>query len=478
MATAQSSRRRLPPRSVAEYYEHPDVRAAMLEYCGWTPSATSGAVFLAGLVPDDRSFPTWSTHSVRVAPSQMGSLLDRGCDIARSLWDHEHLVFMLELDYENVDAPAEPYLRPAETFFKFEVGYRAARRVLRQLAIDPLVLMTGRGYQFTGQIRLDDPIVGRLAGLAPETPSWHAGVRARHADGIVASLDAGHARAAAGLGLLVEYCAHLIRRQAARDSPIPVVFNGTIVGDGSAAGRECVSIDFSHAGDPLDVRHARVAFSAYQWHLIRPDIFGSLARRGLGPLVALPRDGAALVSMLGQRRSLAAAARAAQHARASLPEIAAGAARLLEAYARSPLAAFHRDFYARRPARASGDLEASPPCIRAAFANPNDRLLKPEHVQHVVRVLMARGWHPSSIATLIHGKYEEDHGWGDRWSWMDRQTRAEFDVRVFAGMIATGLDSLVDFNCVSAQEKELCPRTGCAYDLRGDRERLMNRTES
>ena len=476
MATAQRSRRRPPPHSVAEYYENPDVRAAMLDYCGWRQHAPAGAVYLAGLVADERPFATWPTHAVRVAPSDVESLLSRGCDISRSLWDHEHLVFMLELDYENVDAPAEPYLRPAETFFKLEAGYRAARRVLKPLAIDPLALMTGRGYQFTGQVRLDDPIVGRLAELAPETPAWHAGVRSRHPDGIVASLDAEHARAAAGLGLLIEYCAHLIMRQAARDSTIPVVFNGTIVGDGSAAGRECVSIDFSHVGDPLDVRHSRVAFSAYQWHLIRPDIFGSLAR--LGPLVALPRDGGALISLLDRRRSLAAGARAAQHARTSLPEISAGAARLLEAYARSPLAAFHRDFYARRPAPAAGDLEASPPCIRTAFANPNDRLLKPEHVQHVVRVLMARGWHPSSIAALIQGKYEEDHGWGDRWSWMDRQTRAEFDVRVFAGMIATGLDSLVDFNCVSAQEKDLCPRTGCAYDLRRDRERLMNRAES
>jgi hypothetical protein len=55
---------------------------------------------------------------------------------------------------------------------------------------------------------------------------------------------------------------------------------------------------------------------------------------------------------------------------------------------------------------------------------------------------------------------------------LDPRTRADFDVRVFAGMIATGLDPLVDFNCVSAQEKDICPRDGCEFDLRVDRNGL------
>jgi hypothetical protein len=57
---------------------------------------------------------------------------------------------------------------------------------------------------------------------------------------------------------------------------------------------------------------------------------------------------------------------------------------------------------------------------------------------------------------------------------MDPATRAEFDVRVFAGLVATGLDRLVDYNCVSAQEKGMCHGIGCAYDLRLDRERLLS----
>ena len=56
---------------------------------------------------------------------------------------------------------------------------------------------------------------------------------------------------------------------------------------------------------------------------------------------------------------------------------------------------------------------------------------------------------------------------------IDAQTWAEFDVRVFAGMIATGVDEGIDFNCRSAQEKGLCPGLVCTHDLRVDRERLL-----
>ena len=469
MATAQLSGRRLQP-SVIEYYATPEIRHAIREYCGQTDSSRSGAVYVAGLVPDDRRFPTWLTHAVRVAASGMDSLLEQGSDVARSLWDRSNLIFLLELDYENVDRPAEPFLRPAEVFFDLEPSYRAVRRVLRHLGIQPYVVMTGRGYQFTGRIPLDDAVVSRLAALVAELPAWQPGVQARH-ETLAATLAPDHARAAAGLGLLIEHCAHLVMRAAARVSSIPVVFNGTIVGDG-VRGRECVSIDFSHVGDPLDMRHARAAFSAYQWHLMRPDVFGSLSGR-VAPIAALPRAGESLLSLLAHQRTLAEGERRARRARTSLPDVSGGIVRLLDAYLASPLARFHRDFYGRRTTAAGGDPGGVPPCIRASLNQPNDRLLKPEHIQHAVRGLMARGWHPAAIAALLQSKYEEDHGWGDRWSWMDRQTRAEFDVRVFAGMIHAGLDTLVDFNCVSAQEKDLCPRTGCAYDLRRDRDRLM-----
>ena len=105
---------------------------------------------------------------------------------------------------------------------------------------------------------------------------------------------------------------------------------------------------------------------------------------------------------------------------------------------------------------------------------PHDRLLQPAFVQDVTRFLMAEGMKPRDIAAVVQSRYETDFGWGERWSWLDAHTRAEFDVRVFAGLLANGLDGAVDFNCCSAQEKGLCPGGVCGHDLRVNRARLLD----
>jgi hypothetical protein len=103
-------------------------------------------------------------------------------------------------------------------------------------------------------------------------------------------------------------------------------------------------------------------------------------------------------------------------------------------------------------------------------------LLKPEHIQHVTRYLMSEGWTPRHVAGLVWSRYEKPFEWGRRWTSLSPRARAEFDVRVFAGMVAAGLDRGVDFNCRSAQEKRLCPMTGCPRDLRVNLDRLLARS--
>jgi hypothetical protein len=455
--------------SVIDYYGHPAVRARMLAACGTTGDGRPSAAFVAGLGEGGPAHQTWD-DAVRLPADRIASLWASGDDISRSLWDETQLVFMLELDYLNVDQPAEPFLRPAEAFYKLEWACRAARRAFRRLGLAPRTMMTGRGYQFAGAVPLDHPVVDRLATLA-RLPAWFAGVDRRRPAGVQTPMTARQARAAAGLGKLIEYAAHGVLARAAH-SPIPVVFNGTIVGAGRV-GRECVSIDFSHVGDPLDVRHLRLPFSTYQWHRLRPDIF-DVPTASLPALVALPCGRQPLLTRLSTGRGLDAGIRAARCMGGRLPDVSTGIASLLDRYAKSRLAAFHRRFDADREATPAASLTDRwlPPCVTAAFASPNDRLLKPEHIQHVVRVLTARGASAAAIAALLQSAYEADHGWGDRWSRIDARTRADFDVRVFAGMIATGLDPLVDFNCTSAQEKDVCPRTGCRFDLRVERDRL------
>ena len=91
---------------------------------------------------------------------------------------------------------------------------------------------------------------------------------------------------------------------------------------------------------------------------------------------------------------------------------------------------------------------------------------------------MARYWSAAQVARLVEREYTRDHRWGDRWGRLKSPNAAEFDVRVFAGLIVTGADRLVDFNCTSAQEKGVCPRVGCVHDLREDRDRLAARFPS
>ncbi|MGE5836739.1 MAG: hypothetical protein ACM4AI_19855 [Acidobacteriota bacterium] len=439
--------------AIEEYYGDRHVRARIVEYCGATRDGQPTAAYITPLGP--------------VATD--GTVQE----FARSLWDLDNLIFFLQLDYLNPDHPEEPFLHPADVLLKLEPAFRACRAVCQSFGLDLQAVLTGRGYHFVGRIPLDSLVIEALAALAGETPAWHAGHETRRPHGLTAgppepwrraaTITARHARAAAGLGLLLEHVAHLILARA-WTSPIPFVVNGTVARSG-IVGRECVSIDFSHAGDPLDVTRFRTAFSAYRRHQNRPDLFGTKVA-ALPPLAALPRGAEPLVTFLTDGRGLDVARQAARVSHVSLPDIERGIGRLLSEYASSPLAAFHRSFRAEcrtltapLPEWRAADL---PPCITGPLERPNDLLLRSGHVQHVVRGLLAEGWMPAQIAALIEQTYHEHHEWGSRWSRLDVRTRAEFEVRVFAGLVATGADDLGDFTCVSAQEKGVCPLVGCA----------------
>ena len=143
---------------------------------------------------------------------------------------------------------------------------------------------------------------------------------------------------------------------------------------------------------------------------------------------------------------------------------------------------FHDDFYAQEhepPERwpATYDrvpLEAWPACGRLILEQPNDLLLRPSCIRRVARILLALGWHPRHIAGLIRSKYERDFGW-TQFTGCDPATRADFYVRVFAGLFATGHDDLIDFNCTSAQEQGLCFFTNCNDNLLRFREAALYR---
>jgi hypothetical protein len=410
---------------ISHYYADAQVRARIVEFCGAIGGKRPTAAYLTALGPMSRD--------------------GRVSDVARSLWDLDNVIFFLQVDYVNGERPEEPFLHPADVLLKLEPAYQASRAVFDALGLDALSIVTGRGYHFVGQVPLDATLVEALASLVDETPAWRRAHLARRPRGITASISARHARAAAGLGLLIEHAAHLIVARA-WTSPLPFAVNGAVVGSG-VPGDECISIDFSHVGDPLDLVRVRTAFSPYTRHQRRPELFGQRAA-SLPPLAALPRDRQPLVTLLTDGRGLDVARHMAQTTRTSVPDVAGGVANLFDDYLPSPLAAFHRRFYDER-ANATGPLPdwraaALAPRAAASLERPNDRLLKPELLQHVVRGLLSNRWTAAQIAALVHQKFEEPHGWGDRWLRFDARTRADFDVRTFAGLIATGADTPAD----------------------------------
>ncbi len=463
--------------ALGAYYADPHVRQRVREYCGDGGDGVMTAVYLMALTGAESPHASWE-YARRHPPDDLDRLLAEGADISRSLWDLRALLLHLDVDYLNIDYPGEAWYHSADVFFKLEPTYRAVHHLLRRFDLPLVAIMTGQGYHFTAAIPLASPVVDRLALLSPDIPNWLSTVGERH-PGLPHDLPPRQARAYAGAGMLMEFFAHAVMRRARRRTPVPIVLNGTEVGPG-LAGRDCVSIDLSCYGDPLDMRHIRVAFGAYQKHCFRPDLVGARAASQVPPLVAVPRKGA-LVPLPADARDMRHGARAARSGSAVLPDASAGVARLIEAYMRSPLAQFHRAFYATRR-RAAAEraqlpdrliLPGLPACIARPLETPNDLLLQPARVQHVTRWFLAGGLPARDVAALIQSRYESDCGWGDHWRTRDAETRAEFDVRVFAALVATGIDQAVDFNCRSAQEKGLCPGETCGHDLRVDRNRLL-----
>jgi hypothetical protein len=205
--------------------------------------------------------------------------------------------------------------------------------------------------------------------------------------------------------------------------------------------------------------------------------------REVATIVALPRRRRPLRWMLEHARTLDDGLVMAQSEHALLPNVRQGLDNLVVEYEASALHDIHCAFYA---GRANGPdqwpltynrlrEQELLPCVAQALRRPNDALLKPTVLQHVTRYFLAEGWRPRQIASLVWSKYARDFAWGDRWARLDAQRRAEFDVRIFASAVLSGIDEAIDFNCVSSQEKGICPRSGCQHDLRSDRARLLAR---
>jgi len=406
-------------------------------------------------------------------PTELDYFLANDLDVGRSLWDRQALIAHLDIEYVNFDFPAEPYLDLQRSFTLQEPVVAAIKELLAGYAIAPLHLISGRGHHFVWQIPSSARAFERLTEL---THSFPTGIEnhKRFCANLNETVPEDFTKAFAGLGLVIEFLAQQIKERAAGSSSLPVELTAVETGPGER-GREIISVDISEYGDPLHTRMIRLPFSLYLKPLTKEIGLETLKEGRIGKLLMIPGQGLSIRRLIEVIRNPHEAAALAQRASTRIPIFDGAMEGLIGDYLQSRPGKFHRWFYSQEHQPHEEwpqtydltPLEILPPCVSRILQQPNDLLLIPAYIQLLVRTMLALGWHPRHIAGLIRSKYERDHGWGRYWFTYDAAGRADFYTRLFAGMFASGTDDLVDFNCLSTQEKRLCftPGGHCTLDL-------------
>ncbi|MDD4932923.1 MAG: hypothetical protein PHO89_05580 [Methylacidiphilaceae bacterium] len=458
--------------TVRDYYARDSVRRRIAEYCGGVPEEPEafsctylvgyGAAMGQGVSPE----PHASVEKKRFA-----ELLDAGVDLLRSIWDRAALLGILDIEYVNWDYPAEVFFRPAEVFSRIEPLYRAIRRCFGTYGIEPLAILTGQGYHFVLRIPKNSAAFYLLAACGAASPQrLECGNRfgARFARA-VSPLEA---TAYETLGRLFEFLVHRIMQEyeetgaSTEMPPLPAVPTDVAVGRiGPSGRREAISLDLSLYGDPLPRRATRCPFSVYQKHRVLWEKYGERAGKELPIPVLLPRSpSSCLKELLEIRVDWDRAVGLAGGCSVEIPDASPSVLGWLRDYEGSSLARVHRESKEIRHDRNENPSDL-PPCLVHCLQEPNPHLLKPTNLQALTRVLLTRGWVPAAIADLVRTRYEEDHGWGDLWQKYEPATRAEFYVRLFSGLVLTGIDQEIDLNCISHQEKGYCWQPFCGFNL-------------
>ncbi len=444
------------------------VRERILEYCGgfrgepptaWRVAALGGARALCH--PDGAP--------VAADLESLTSLLSEGADVCRSLGDRESSLVHLDLDYSNPEDPAEPYRSPALVFGRLEPVYEAVRAAFLRRGIQPLCLMTGRGYHFIAAIEAGTPLYRAVVSIGGLVPTLEARYSALNALSAPDALERG--RAHEGIGRLLEHLAHEVIRELRPSSPLPI----TLADVPPAPSGPFVCLDLSAYGDPLDERYIRCAFSSNQ----RSHALGIAPDR---PFVfSIPRDATPLQELLGIRESPERVATLARGVTARIPLVPGDSASWVTEYLASPLAAFHQQYDHDPGGSASNawlESPSLPRCAEIPLDFPSPSLLKPVYLRTVAYVLWGLGCSPRFIGELVQSRYEADHDWGQTFSRYDPATRARFYVRLFCGALAAGLEEEGDFSCETQRQRGACPDLDCGHDLQRFARRALARTAS
>lgn len=441
------------PEQERRVYADPSVYRRFLEFLGGASEEDATAVYITHA--DGCRIESEGMKPV----NYLQTLMAKGWDIDRSLLDRKSLLVHLDVEYVNFDAPAECYVSPERSFHLQQPVIDVIESILLGFGIRPLHLLTGQGHHFVWRVQGDSQVATKLSGLLPSHCPQSSHIPGRSIRE--------HSRfwepAFCGLGFVMEYLAHRIKREAANRCEIPVEITAINVGKDRQGIREMVSIDISEYGDPLWTRVIRMPFSNY----LKPWKSGLINDLGIEeitpPIFTIPLHEIDLATALQLRKSVTATIELAHRACVRIPEQTQGMDCLVDSYLASTLRKFHQKYDSDAwdgevtEKEISGLHKRLPPCAAYIVDNPNDLLLKPSGMRLLTRCLLGQGFPPRRIAAMVAKIFKDDrHGWNNHWEIYSPEMRADFYTRLFAGQIATKLDESVDFNCVSAQEQGFC----------------------
>lgn len=464
-----------------EYYEDENVRERLIEYAGGFNDSGPTCAYFSQCDGDFHS-----EEAIRHS-SDLDWFLEEGKEVARSICDSESLLVHLDVEYVNFDSPIRVFTDPGRAFEIQQPVIDVIEEVLLKWGITPLHLVTGQGHHFVWSVPRHSAPERALARLAP-AQEWMKKAYRRTTCRIETANCTTWLRPFTGLGMVMEYFANEVKKIASERTPVTVDTTAVISGPRALGkAREIISLDISEYGDPIHTRMIRMPFSRYMKQQ-RTWISGLFDRQHRhSDMFVLPLHEMGIREAIAIRQNEKAVKDLAKRASVRIPDGSQGMNRLLSEYLASPLRKFHEKYYEEkqhpeerwRDTYARTDLSSLPSCVRWIIENPNDSLLKPAGIQMVVRSLLAEGWHPRHIAGFITFRFHDPTAnWGDAWIHYDPGVRAEFYTRLFAGQVATGIDKLIDYNCISSKEKDLCRSSGENCSLASLCEKLnSNRTE-
>jgi len=407
------------------FYVHPSVKERILDFLKGDRQGKISASYVLGL-------PAGAGGDERFSSAE---------EDFSWIWSGEYRIFRSLLDTENILCPF--FLKSSqssksyseEDIFRFlEPAYKSVIALFYRFDMEPLPLMLNQGYLFIAREPLNSrgvkelEKIGNIADTLQERYAVSMGKRHR-------SIPIHQGRAHEGMSRIMEYFAHRAIKEIRKRTSKPVcLYESFQRAEGRAI--EAFYIDMDIYSDPLYLKVIDIPFSF------------SLNSREEKSFV-LPRDSfTSLDQLLRIRKDTDLIGEYSKNINTLIPECRFGLRNLIRSYKGSRLYQFHKVFdsvehdayweWKNTYDKYSGD--SIPGYVNNMIKNPNPALLKLANIQLLTKVLMRDNWHPKHVAGLIRSKYERDHGWGALWYEYDASTRANFFVRLMAGLLVDGTD--------------------------------------